>query len=179
MHPRCDLHSARYAESNEFTTFWASRSRDKVSDAATRLIALRKAEVITTPDADTFFQSLAEKVFALDEVYLAWVDGFRGQLVGFSRDGCAQAEHLAGFGDFQDQSFSIGGTDGEFHTALAQHENAARRLAFDEQYGALRISGGVLYAFKRLQRMRGQIAEDAVHAHFAGKTAFDDVHSVW
>lgn len=48
-----------------FSTFWTVR--DQPSKSARRLIDLRGATVITVRDADTFFQSLAEKVMALEE----------------------------------------------------------------------------------------------------------------
>lgn len=52
--------------SHRFTTFWAARGEPK--EAAQRLINLRRAEVIRIRDADSFFQELAEKISALEEV---------------------------------------------------------------------------------------------------------------
>lgn len=52
--------------SHRYTTFWAARGEPK--EAAQRLINLRRAEVIRIRDADSFFQELAEKISALEEV---------------------------------------------------------------------------------------------------------------
>lgn len=52
--------------SRRFTTYWASR--DKLGDAARRLIALRGAQVIKIQGADQFFRELTEKVSALEEL---------------------------------------------------------------------------------------------------------------
>ena len=63
--------------------------------------------------------------------------------------------------------------------ALAQHEDAARRLAFDKQHGTLGIRGGILNRFESLQRSGGKIAEDMCCPHLAAQAAFYDVQSVW
>lgn len=52
-------------QSHRFTTYWASVGED--SQAAQRIIALRRAQRIQIRDADTFFRHLAEKVMALEE----------------------------------------------------------------------------------------------------------------
>lgn len=54
----------------------------------------------------------AQKIFALDEVHLAGVNGLGGQFVRFSRDSSAKPENLAGLGNFQDQSLAVGGANG-------------------------------------------------------------------
>jgi SIR2-like domain len=48
-----------------YTTYWAVRG--DATDAAKKLIALRKAEVIQIKDADSFFSPLVEKVQALEQ----------------------------------------------------------------------------------------------------------------
>jgi hypothetical protein len=60
-----------------------------------------------------------------------------------------------------------------------EHEDAARCLAFHEQDRALRIGDRILDSFKGLQRDRAQIAKGAVGPHLAGKTAFNNMESVW
>ncbi len=52
--------------SRRFTTYWGYK--DRVGEAAQRLIAVRRAEVIKVESADSFFQDLAEKVISLDEM---------------------------------------------------------------------------------------------------------------
>ena len=90
----------------------------------------------------------AQEIFALDEVHLAGIDGLRRELVRFAGNGGAEPEHFAGFGDFQDQRFSVGGTDGELHPPFAENEDSAGRLAFDKQHGALGISTGIFDGFE-------------------------------
>jgi phosphoserine phosphatase len=50
---------------HRFSTFWAVRSEP--SETAGRLIKLRRAVVVRIADANTFFRTLGEKVFALEE----------------------------------------------------------------------------------------------------------------
>jgi hypothetical protein len=121
----------------------------------------------------------AEKVFSLNEIHLAGINGFGGKFIGLAGDGGAQAQNFSGFGDFQDQSLAIGGADGQLHAAFAQNKNSARGLALDKQNRAFGVGGGVLDGFEGLQRSGGQIAKDTIGPHLAGKTAFDDVQSVW
>lgn len=52
-------------ESRRFTTYWASRGHD--TEAAERLMAVRRAHRIQIRDADAFFCDLSGKVIALDE----------------------------------------------------------------------------------------------------------------
>lgn len=52
-------------QSHRFTTYWASRGHD--SEAARRLMTLRRARRIQIRDANAFFRDLAEKVIALEE----------------------------------------------------------------------------------------------------------------
>ncbi len=52
-------------KNHRFTTYWASRGNPGV--ASRKIITLRKAQVISIQDAETFFVDLAEKVSALDE----------------------------------------------------------------------------------------------------------------
>src|ERR1051325_5268752 len=51
--------------SRRFTTYWAYK--DRVGEAAKRLVDLRRAEKVQIESADAFFQELAEKVAALEE----------------------------------------------------------------------------------------------------------------
>ncbi len=51
--------------SHRFSTFWTVRGEP--SETAQRLIGVRRAVVVSITDADSFFQSLAEKVTALEE----------------------------------------------------------------------------------------------------------------
>jgi len=52
--------------SHRFTTFWACRTEP---DGLTKkLIDLRRAEILRIKDADSFFQEVKEKVFALEEL---------------------------------------------------------------------------------------------------------------
>jgi NAD-dependent SIR2 family protein deacetylase len=51
--------------SRRFTTYWTYK--DKIGEAAKRLIDLRHAERIQIESADAFFQELAEKLTALEE----------------------------------------------------------------------------------------------------------------
>src|SRR5208283_1006849 len=125
-----------------------------------------------------FFEE-AQEVVALDEIDLAGIDGFRGQLVGLAGNGGAETEDFAGLSDFEDEGLTVAGADRELYAALAKDENAAGCLAFDKQDGAFGISGGVLDALKGLQRGRRQIAEEALGAHLASKAAFDNVQTVW
>jgi len=53
-------------KSYRFTTFWTVR--EEPQGIAKRLIDLRRAEVIKIRDADSFFQELAEKVSALQDI---------------------------------------------------------------------------------------------------------------
>jgi hypothetical protein len=53
-------------QSHRFTTFWAVKGEP--SEAAQKLIELRRAEIVRIPDADSFFQQLAEKVTALQDL---------------------------------------------------------------------------------------------------------------
>ena len=53
-------------KSRRYTTFWTVKG--DVGEAAKRLIDLRRAEVIPTEDADSFFGAVAEKVAALEDV---------------------------------------------------------------------------------------------------------------
>jgi hypothetical protein len=69
--------------------------------------------------------------------------------------------------------------DGKFDPALAQHEDAARRLAFDKQHGTLGICDGILNSFESLQRSGGKIAKDMFCPHLAAQAAFYDLQSVW
>lgn len=52
--------------SHRFTTYWAVKS--EIGEAAKRLITLRRAAIIKTQNADSFFKGLAEKTEALEEV---------------------------------------------------------------------------------------------------------------
>jgi len=52
--------------SRRFTTYWAAKGA--LSDAAGRLIELRKAEVIKIANADQFFRELNEKISALEQL---------------------------------------------------------------------------------------------------------------
>lgn len=51
--------------SRRFTTYWAYK--DRIGEAAKRLIDLRRAEKVRIEIADAFFQEVAEKVAALEE----------------------------------------------------------------------------------------------------------------
>jgi hypothetical protein len=51
--------------SHRFTTYWASRGQ--LDSEASRLISLRRAQAIQITDADTFFETLAGRLEALDE----------------------------------------------------------------------------------------------------------------
>ena len=51
--------------SRRFTTYWAYK--DRIGEAAKRLIDLRRAEKVRIESADAFFQEVAEKVAALEE----------------------------------------------------------------------------------------------------------------
>ena len=53
------------APNRRFTTYWTVR--DQPTEAATRLINQRKAEVLNISSADEFFQALAEKIESLNE----------------------------------------------------------------------------------------------------------------
>src|SRR5215470_12923004 len=119
-----------------------------------------------------------EEVLAFYEIYLARIDRLSRQLVSLSGDGCAQAQDFAGFRDFEDQRLAVGRANREFYASLAEHENAPRRLAFNEQDRALRIRRRVFDIFKRLQRLRRQVAKNAVGPHLARQAAFDNVKSV-
>src|SRR5947209_10956833 len=121
----------------------------------------------------------AQKILALDEVDLARVDGFGGQLVGFSGHGSAQAQDFARFGDFQDERFAVGGANREFHSPFTKDEYAAGRLALYEQNRPLWIGSGIFDGFESLQRRGIQVAENAVGPHFAGQAALDNVQTVW
>jgi len=52
--------------SRRFTVYWTARR--SLGDRAQKLITMRRAEVINIQDADSFFQELAEKVSAMDEI---------------------------------------------------------------------------------------------------------------
>jgi UDP-2,3-diacylglucosamine pyrophosphatase LpxH len=52
------------SQSRRFTTYWAAHE-GRLSDSAKRLVALRKAQVISIEGADHFFTRLSEKVLAL------------------------------------------------------------------------------------------------------------------
>ena len=121
----------------------------------------------------------AQKVLALDEVYLAGIDSLRCQLIGFAGNSGAEPKDFAGFSDLEDHRLAVGGTDGEFHLALAEHENTARDLVLDKQHRALGIGGGILDGFKGLRGGGIKVTKNPVSPHLAGKTAFDDVESVW
>jgi hypothetical protein len=51
--------------SRRFTTYWTYK--DRIGEAAKRLIDLRRAQTVQIESADAFFQELAEKVAALEE----------------------------------------------------------------------------------------------------------------
>lgn len=121
----------------------------------------------------------AQKVFALDEIYLARVDRLSGEFVGLAGDGGAQPENLSGVGNFQDESFAIAGADGKLDASFAKDKNSARGLAFDEQDSTLGVCRCVLDGLERLQSGPGQIAENAIGAHLASETAFDNIQTVW
>src|ERR1700675_1953001 len=121
----------------------------------------------------------AQEVFPFYEIDLARIDGFGSEFVGFAGNRGAEAEDFARFCNFQDQGLAVGGADRELHPSLAEDENAAWRLAFDEQDRPFRVGGGVLDGLEGLQSRGWQIAENAVGPHFASQAAFDNVESVW
>lgn len=53
-------------QGHRFTTYWAARG--VLGEVAKPLVTLRRGEIIQIRDADTFFQELAEKVAALQEI---------------------------------------------------------------------------------------------------------------
>lgn len=53
-------------QGHRFSTYWAARG--VLGEVAKPLVTLRRGEIIQIRDADTFFQELAEKVAALQEI---------------------------------------------------------------------------------------------------------------
>jgi len=117
----------------------------------------------------------SQKIFALNEIHLAGINGFGSQLVRLTRNGGAQAEHFARLSDLEYQGFAIGRTDGELDSSFAQNEDASRRLAFHKQDRTLRIRRGILDAFKGLQGSRVEVTEEPVGPKLASQAAFNDV----
>jgi hypothetical protein len=74
----------------------------------------------------------AQEILTLDEVDLARVDGLGGQFIGLARNRGTKTQNFTRFGNFQDQGFAVGRANGELHTPLAKHKNAARRLSLDK-----------------------------------------------
>ena len=89
-----------------------------------------------------------EKVLAFDEIDLAGIDGFGGQLVGLAGNGGTEAKDFAGFGNFENESLTVTGTNGKFDAAFAKNKDAAGGLAFDEQDGAFGVGSGILDGLK-------------------------------
>jgi len=121
----------------------------------------------------------AKEVFALYENDLAGVHSLGGQFVGLAGNRGAEPQHFSRFDNLKNKCLAIPSAEGELHLPRAKHEDAPRCLAFCEQDRTLRIDSRILDPVKSLQRGRAQVAEDAAGPHLAGKTAFNNIESVW
>src|SRR5271165_6044435 len=139
-----------------------------------------RAQLLCDPQAGvTVFLEEAEEIIAFHEVDLAWVHGFRPELVGLTAHRGAQAQNFSRFGDLQDQSFAVSRAHGQLHTTLAENKNPSWRLALNKEDRALGIRRRVLDGLERLQRSGWKITKDMVCPHLARQAAFDDVQTVW
>src|SRR5271165_5805641 len=139
-----------------------------------------RAQLLCNPQAGvTVFLEEAEKIIAFHEVDLAWVHGFRPQLVGLTAHRGAQAQNFSRFGDLEDQGLALSGADRWLHTTLAENKNPSWRLALNKEDRALGIRRRVLDGLERLQRSVWKITKDMFCPHFARQAAFDDVQTVW
>lgn len=55
-----------HCKNHRFTTYWTCK--DEIDDISKKLIGLRRAQIISIKNADSFFNELAEKVSALEEL---------------------------------------------------------------------------------------------------------------
>src|SRR5579864_912022 len=130
---------------------------------------------------DRRFPALAkvfQEVVAPDVIHLAGFEHFRRRLIGCARDGSVQTQDLSGLGNAQNDGLAFARSDGNLDPALAEHENAARRLPFDKEDGAFRVRGRISDGLERFECGGRQIAEETLRPHFAIATAFGKVQTV-
>jgi len=55
-----------HCKSHRFTTFWTAK--EEIDDTSKKLVGLRRAQIISIENADSFFSELKEKVLALEDI---------------------------------------------------------------------------------------------------------------
>ena len=111
----------------KFGEFLARRLRQvKRPDFVTRVVVFL-AELFSDLEACVrMLSEKAKKILALYEVDLTGIDGLGSQFVGLARDGGAEMQNFARFGNFQDQGFPIGRIDMESFTRPLQRTKMPR-----------------------------------------------------
>src|SRR4051794_15534101 len=123
----------------------------------------------------TVFLEKTQEVITLNEVHLAWLDGFRGQFVVDSGDAGVKSENFSRLGDLEDQGFAFGGIHRQLNPALAKHVDTARRLTFNEENSSSRIGGWELDLFEGFEGFIRKRAEEIIRTKFADEAIFNEL----
>jgi hypothetical protein len=109
---------------------------------------------------------------------LSGFNDIRSELVTGTSDGGGETQHLAGFGDSQNESLPIRGGGRQLHAATAENKHSARGLPFHKEGGSFGISSGSGDGRQGTDGMLWQIAEKTLFTVRTRKTIFNNFEAI-